>query len=194
MTSTYVNAPPASRPMLHALAESWWLFLLRGLGAIAFGVLAFIWPSATLITLVLLYGAFALADGIASLIIAIKGEQLTSRWWLAIIGGLGVAAGILTLYWPGLTALVLLWFIAIWAIATGITQIIGGIKLRKEIDNEWLPIVGGVLSVLLGLLLLARPAMGALAMIFTVGAYAIAMGILTVVFSLRLRRHAHAAT
>lgn len=194
MTSTYTaDMHRTAGPMLHALAQNWWLFLLRGLCAIVFGVLAFVWPGATLLTLILLYGGFALADGVASIVIAIKGGSLTSGWWLAIIGGLGIAAGILTLYWPGLTALVLLLFIAVWAVATGITQIIGGIRLRKEIDNEWLPIVSGVLSVLFGLLLLARPGTGALAMIFVIGAYAIAQGILTVAFSWRLRRHAHAA-
>ena len=194
MTSTYTaDVHRAEGPMLHALAQNWWLFLLRGLCAIVFGVLAFVWPGATLLTLVLLYGGFALVDGVASIVTAIKGGSLTSRWWLAIIGGLGIVAGILTLYWPGLTALVLLLFIAVWAIATGIIQIIGGIRLRKEIDNEWLPIVSGVLSVLFGLLLLAQPGAGALAMIFVIGAYAIAQGILTVAFSWRLRRHAHAA-
>ena len=194
MTSTYTaDVHRAEGPMLHALAQNWWLFLLRGLCAIVFGVLAFVWPGATLLTLVLLYGGFALVDGVASIVTAINGGSLTSHWWLAIIGGLGIVAGILTLYWPGLTALVLLLFIAVWAIATGIIQIIGGIRLRKEIDNEWLPIVSGVLSVLFGLLLLAQPGAGALAMIFVIGAYAIAQGILTMAFSWRLRRHAHAA-
>lgn len=191
MTSTYVGTSTPSHPLLHALAENWWLFLLRGLCAIVFGVLTFIWPRATLLTLVLFYGAFALVDGAAAILAAIKGGEMSSRWWLAIIGAFSVAAGILTLYWPGLTALVLLLFIAFWAIATGIAQIIGGIRLRKEIDDEWLLIVGGVLSVLFGLLLLTRPGAGALAMIFAIGAYAIAGGILTVAFSLRLRKHAH---
>lgn len=191
MTTTHAGAAPVARPMLHSLAENWWLFLLRGLGAILFGLLTFVWPGVTLVTLVLLYGAFALADGVAAIVTAIRGGPLTSRWWLAIMGGIGVAAGILTFYWPGVTALVLLVFIAVWAIATGITQIIGGIRLRKELDSEWIPIVTGVLSVLFGLLLLARPAAGALAMIFAIGIYAIAQGILNVAFSLRLRRHAH---
>lgn len=146
MTSTYTaDVHRAEGSMLHALAQNWWLFLLRGLCAIVFGVLAFVWPGATLLTLVLLYGGFALVDGVASIVTAIKGGSLTSRWWLAIIGGLGIVAGILTLYWPGLTALALLLFIAVWAIAT------------------------------------------------VIGAYAIAQGILTVAFSWRLRRHAHAA-
>jgi uncharacterized membrane protein HdeD (DUF308 family) len=192
MTSTYAGTSTPSHPLLHGLAENWWLFLLRGLCAIVFGVLTFIWPRVTLLTLVLLYGGFALVDGAAAVLAAIKGGEMTPRWWLAILGALSIAAGILTLYWPGLTALVLLLFIAFWAIATGIAQIIGGIRLRKEIDGEWLLIIGGVLSVLFGLLLLARPGVGALAMIFAIGAYAIVGGVLTVAFSLRLRRHAHA--
>src|SRR5688500_10530116 len=100
MTSTYAGAAPVSRPMLHSLAENWWLFLLRGLCAILFGMLTFVWPSVTLVTLVLLYGAFTLADGIAAVVTAIRGGPLTSRWWLAIMGAIGIAAGILTLYWP----------------------------------------------------------------------------------------------
>lgn len=192
MTSTYASEASVPHPMLDHLADSWWLFLLRGVFAIVFGVLAFAWPGPTLLTLVLLYGAFALVDGVASIITAVKGGPHTSRWWLAIVGVFGVVAGILTFYWPGLTALLLLLFIAFWAIATGIAQIIGGIRLRHELDNEWLPIAGGVLSVLFGLLLLARPGAGALAMIFAIGIYAIAQGILTIAFSLRLRRHAHA--
>ena len=191
MTSTYVDTSSVRHTMFHALAENWWLFLLRGLCAIVFGILTFIWPRATLLTLVLLYGAFALVDGVAAILAAIKGGEMTSRWWLAILGVFSIAAGSLTLYWPGLTALVLLLFIAFWAIATGIVQIIGGIRLRKEIDGEWLLVVGGVLSILFGLLLLTRPGAGALAMIYAIGAFAIAHGILTVAFSLRLRRHVH---
>ena len=191
MTSTYVDTSSVRHTTLHALAENWWLFLLRGLCAIVFGMLAFVWPRATLLTLVLLYGAFALVDGVAAILAAIKDGEMTSRWWLAVLGAFSIAAGGLTLYWPVLTALVLLLFIAFWGIATGIVQIIGGIRLRKEIDGEWLLIVGGVLSILFGLLLLTRPGTGALAMIYAIGAFAIAHGILTVAFSLRLRRHAH---
>src|SRR5688572_18264871 len=151
MTSTYVDTSSVRHTMFHALAENWWLFLLRGLCAIVFGILTFIWPRATLLTLVLLYGAFALVDGVAAILAAIKGGETTSRWWLAILGVVSIAAGSLTLYWPGLTALVLLLFIAFWAIATGIVQVIGGLRLRKEIDGEWLLVAGGVLSVLFGL-------------------------------------------
>lgn len=179
--------------MLHALARNWWLILLRGICAILFGVLTFLWPGLSLLTLVLLYGAFALADGVLSLAAAIAGDTATSRWWLAIVGLLGIAAGIVTFLWPGMTAIVLKVFIAFWAIAIGIMQIIGAIQLRKEIDNEWLLVAGGALSIAFGVILLVQPAVGALALAFTIGAYAILYGSLLVSFSLRLRNHSHAA-
>jgi uncharacterized membrane protein HdeD (DUF308 family) len=143
---------------------------------------------------VLFYGAFALVDGVLAIAAAIMGGAPAPRWWLAIIGLLGIAVGILTFAWPGVTALVLLLFIAGWAIATGVLQIVGAIKLRKEIDNEWLLIAGGVLSVLFGLILIVQPGTGALASLYVIGAYAILYGILLVILSLRLRTHAHAAS
>lgn len=185
--------PPGTvrmRPMLDALARNWWLILLRGVLAILFGVLAFIWPGITLITLIFLYGAFAFADGILSIAAAIRGGSPVPRWWLALIGAFGIAAGVLTAVWPQITALVLLLFIAGWAIATGVLQIIGAIKLRDEIDDEWLLIASGVLSVAFGVLLALWPGAGALAMILVIGAFAILEGVLLVFFSLRLRKHA----
>ena len=143
------NPPPVPRLMLHALARNWWLLLLRGIAAIIFGVLTFVWPGITLLTLVLLYGAYALVDGVLAILAAITGDAPAPRWWLAIVGLLGILVGILTLAWPGITALVLLLFIAGWAIATGILQIVGAVRLRTEIDNEWLLIASGVLSVIL---------------------------------------------
>jgi uncharacterized membrane protein HdeD (DUF308 family) len=191
-SSQTIGSGAAPRLLLHALARNWWLILLRGIVAILFGVLAFLWPGVTLVTLVVLYGAFALVDGVLAIVAAITGGAPAPRWWLAIVGLAGIAAGVLTFLWPGITALVLLVFIATWAIATGLLQIIGAIKLRKEIDNEWMLIASGVLSVLFGVAVLARPGAGALALIFVIGAYAIFYGILLVLFSLRLRKHSHA--
>src|SRR5262245_26732491 len=114
-------APPL---LLQALAKNWWLLLLRGIAAIVFGILAFVWPGITLLTLVLLYGAFALVDGVCSVVAAIMGGVPGSRWWLAIVGICGVVAGLLALAWPGLTAFLLLIFIAAWAIVVGIFEII----------------------------------------------------------------------
>jgi uncharacterized membrane protein HdeD (DUF308 family) len=133
--------------MLHALAKSWWLVLLRGIAAIVFGVLAFVWPGLTLLTLVLFYGAYALVDGAFALIAAFTGgAKPVPTWWLIVVGLAGIAAGLATFLWPGITALVLLVFIGAWAIVHGIFEIIGAIKLRKEIDNEWWLILAGALS------------------------------------------------
>jgi uncharacterized membrane protein HdeD (DUF308 family) len=177
--------------MVHQLAKNWWLMLLRGIAAIIFGVLAFAWPGLTLLTLVLFYGAYALVDGILAIVSAITGGAPAPRWWLAIIGLFGIAAGILTFLWPGITALVLLFFIAGWAIAVGVFQIIGAIRLRKEIDNEWLLILGGVLSVLFGIGVLIMPGAGALALVWVIAIYAIIEGILFVALSFRLKKHVH---
>jgi uncharacterized membrane protein HdeD (DUF308 family) len=182
-------------PMLHALAERWWLLLLRGIAAIIFGVLAFVWPGLTLLTLVIIYGAYALLDGVLALVAAFMGgAKPIPTWWLVIVGVLGIAAGLVTFLWPGVTALVLLVFIAVWSIARGLFEIIGAIQLRKEIDNEWLLILAGAMSVVFGILILLWPGAGALALIWLIGAYAIIFGALLVGFALRLRRHRGAAT
>src|SRR5215475_16161502 len=176
-----VTAPMPQRPMLHALAKCWWLLLLRGIAGIIFGILAFVWPGITLLTLAILYGAFAFVDGVLSLIAAFTGSaKPVPTWWLVVVGLLGIAAGLLTFLWPGITALVLILFIGGWAIAHGIFEIIGAIQLRKEIDNEWMLILGGALSVLFGVLVLAMPGLGALSLVWAIGAYSIVFGALLV--------------
>jgi uncharacterized membrane protein HdeD (DUF308 family) len=177
--------------MVHALAKNWWMLLLRGIAAVIFGVLAFAWPGMTLLTLILFYGAFALVDGVLAIIAAITGGAPAPRWWLAIVGLLGIVTGLLVFMMPGLTALVLLYFIAGWAIATGVFQIIGAIKLRKEIDNEWFLILGGVVSVLFGVGVMMAPGAGALALIWVIGIYALFMGVMFVALAFRLKKHAH---
>jgi uncharacterized membrane protein HdeD (DUF308 family) len=177
--------------MVHALAKNWWMLLLRGIAAIIFGGLALAWPGMTLVTLILLYGAFVLVDGVLAIVAAITGGAPAPRWWLAIVGLLGIAAGLLTFLMPGVTALVLLYFIAGWAIATGLFQIIGAIRLRKEIDNEWFLILGGIISVLFGIAMMVAPGAGALALIWVIGIYAIIIGVLLVALSFRLKKHVH---
>jgi uncharacterized membrane protein HdeD (DUF308 family) len=189
-----MTAPLPGRPMLHALAKCWWLLLLRGIAAILFGVLAFAWPGLTLVTLVLLYGAFALVDGVISLIAAFSGSaKPVPTWWLVVVGVLGIAAGVVTFVWPGITAILLILFIGAWAFVHGIFEIIGAIQLRKEIDNEWMLILGGVLSVAFGLIVLFAPGAGALALIWVIAAYSIIFGITFVALALRLRKDSHPA-
>lgn len=182
---------PGGRIMLHALAKNWWLILLRGLAAIIFGAISFVMPGIGLATLILLYGAYAFADGIFALIAAFSGEAKDKRWWLALIGVLGLAVGILTLMMPGVTALVLLYYIAFWSIAIGVMQIVGAIRLRNEIENEWWLIAGGVLSVLLGIILIVAPGAGAVGLIWTIAGFAIVYGVTLVMLSLKLRKHVH---
>lgn len=193
MQASPTTFPPGTvrmRPMLDALARNWGLILLRGALAILFGVLAFIWPGITLLTLVFLYGAFALLDGGLSLVAAIRGGTPAPRWWLALVGVFGIAAGVLTLFWPQITALVLLMFIAAWAVVTGALQVWGALKLRNEIEGEWLLIASGLLSVAFGILLVIWPGAGALAMVLVIGSFAILYGGLLIGFALRLRKHA----
>jgi uncharacterized membrane protein HdeD (DUF308 family) len=193
MSTTHSTSPsrPAG-PMLHALAQNWWLMLLRGIAAILFGILAFIWPGVTLITLVILYGAYALIDGVLALYAAFTGRGgPIPTWWLVVGGLLGIAAGLVTFFWPGVTALVLILFIGAWALVRGIFEIIGAIQLRKEIDNEWMLILGGILSVIFGLAVMVMPGAGALALIWVIAFYAILFGALMIGFALRLKKHAH---
>jgi uncharacterized membrane protein HdeD (DUF308 family) len=178
--------------MLHALAKSWWVLLLRGITGIVFGILAFVWPGLTLLTLVVLYGAFALVDGVLSLIAAFTGSaKPVPTWWLVVVGLLGIAAGIVAFVWPGITAIALVLLIGAWALVHGIFEIIGAIQLRKEIDNEWWLILCGALSVVFGLIVLFAPGAGALGLIWAIAAYSIAFGIMFVGLALRLRKHSH---
>jgi len=175
--------------MLDQLSRNWGWIALRGVAAVIFGVLAFSWPGVTLVVLALFFGAYALIDGICALAAAYRGrEGSTPVWPLVLIGLLGVAAGIATFLWPEMTALALLMFIAVWALLIGIAQIAAAIRLRKEIDNEWILGASGALSVLFGVLMIASPGAGALAVAWIIGSYSIAFGLLLIVLSLRLKK------
>jgi uncharacterized membrane protein HdeD (DUF308 family) len=171
------------------LARGWWLLILRGLVAIVFGALAWIQPGITLAALVLLFGAYSMADGVLCLWTAITGPKGHEYWWLLLLEGLvGIGIGFLTFFAPGITALALLFYIAIWAIATGILEIAAAIRLRKEIDNEWLLLLAGLASVVFGILLAAQPAVGALALLWLIGSYAILFGVLLLILALKIRK------
>ena len=172
--------------MLIVLAHNWWTLVLRGLAAIIFGILAYVWPGITFTVLVLFFGAYALWDGIFALIAAFR-AQGERRWALVLEGLVGVAAGLVTFFWTGAATLALLVIIAAWAIVTGVFEIIAAIRLREEIEGEWLLLVSGLLSVLFGIALAVWPAAGLVAVTWLIGAYAILYGILLIMLGFRLR-------
>lgn len=188
MASHMIRQPFTADALGVLLSRNWWLLLLRGMAALFFGVVAFAWPGITLVVLVLMYGAYALVDGVLAIAAAIRGGgRAAPTGWLVLVGVLGIAAGLATFFWPGITALVLLMLIAVWSILHGIFEIVGAIRLRKEIEGEWLLVLSGVLSVAFGVLVLIHPGAGALALVWLIAAYAVVFGVLLIALSLRLR-------
>jgi uncharacterized membrane protein HdeD (DUF308 family) len=174
--------------MLTMLRKYWWTILLRGILAALFGIAAFVWPGITIVFLISLFGAYALLDGIISVVIGIAQYGENERWWGILLQGIcGIAVGVMTFVWPQVTGLILLFFIAGWAVLTGLFQIVAAIRLRKVISGEWLLGLSGAISVLFGITLFIYPAAGALAVIWMIGIFAILNGLLLIFLSLRLR-------
>jgi uncharacterized membrane protein HdeD (DUF308 family) len=174
--------------MLEKITQNWWMYALRGLVAIIFGIVALTWPGQTLQALVLVFGAYALVDGLFAIFAGIAARGTFDRWWAVLLEGVaGVVIGLLTFFWPGITAFVLLYFIAAWAIITGIFEIVAAIQLRSVITGEWMMILGGVLSILFGVLLVVFPGAGALSVVWLIGIYATIFGISEIVLAFRLR-------
>jgi uncharacterized membrane protein HdeD (DUF308 family) len=171
------------------LARHWWVVALRGLVAVLFGILAFVWPGLTLAALVFLFGAYALVDGILGVVAALRGDA-QHRLAMLLEGVVGILAGLAAFAWPGLTALVLLYIIAFWAILTGVLEIVAAVRLRRVIQNEWSLLIGGALSVLFGVMLVVAPGAGALAVVWIIAAYAVVFGIALLALAWRLRGHA----
>jgi uncharacterized membrane protein HdeD (DUF308 family) len=195
MSNTHVESgmrmPLAASALLGTLAENWWLLLLRGLVAIAFGVVAFLWPNITLMALTYLWGAYAIIDGAIAIWAAfnLSGGDAGLRWWLGLTGVVGILAGIVAFVYTGMTALVLLMFIAVWAIIIGALQLYAAVQLRKMIENEWLLVLSGLLSIAFGALLIAWPSTGALAVIWTIAWYAVFFGCLLIGLAFRLKTY-----
>jgi uncharacterized membrane protein HdeD (DUF308 family) len=180
--------------MLDMLARNWWVFAVRGVAAIIFGILAFAWPGITLVVLVALFAAYAIVDGVMSLVALIRGEPEARRhaWAVGIMGVLGIVAGIAAFAWPGVTALALLYIVAFWAIAIGVMQIVAAIRLRKEIQGELWMAIGGALLILWGIFLIAFPGTGLLSLVWLVAIMSMAFGASSLILAWQLRKRAHA--
>ena len=166
--------------------------LIRGICAIALGISAIALPEITLWALIVVFGAFAIVDGVTGILLGLRGEPNGTVWWtMVLFGVLAIGAGVTAFAWPQLTALLLLTIIAVWAIIRGVLEIAAAIALRKEIDDEWVLGLSGLLSLAFGVLLMWRPGEGALALVLLIGAYMVAVGIMAVALSLRLRRMHH---
>jgi uncharacterized membrane protein HdeD (DUF308 family) len=174
--------------MRNALAVNWWALVIRGIAGIIFGVITFAWPGITLTALVLLFGAYALVDGVVSLVGAVRAVRSHERWGVLTLEGVaGIGAAIITVLWPAITALSLVFVIAAWAIVTGVFEIVAAIRLRRLIQGEWLLALSGIASVIFGILLTIAPLAGFLVIAIWVGAYALVFGILLVALGFRLR-------
>jgi uncharacterized membrane protein HdeD (DUF308 family) len=175
--------------MAKVLALHWWALALRGIVAVIFGLIAFFIPVATLYALTILFGAYALIDGIVSLIAAVRSARHGEHWWALLFEGLaGLGAAVVTLLWPSLTLVVIIYIIAFWATLTGVLEIVAAIRLRRFIRGEWLLVLTGVASIVFGLLLFAAPGPGAIVIAWWIGAYVFVFGLLMIALAFRLRR------
>lgn len=178
--------------MIEVLTRNWWMWLIRGIAAIVFGLLAWRWPGLTWITIAILFGAYALVDGIFAIVATVRAAESQQRWWPFLIEGIvGILIAAITFYDVRITLLALYFTIAAWAFLTGIFEIVAAVQLRKHIANEIWLIIAGIASIAFGALMLYFPMAGMLAIIWLIAAYAIVFGILMIGFALRLRGHAH---
>jgi uncharacterized membrane protein HdeD (DUF308 family) len=170
------------------LSRYWWMTLVRGVIWILFGVFVIAQPVLSLVTLTLLFGIFALADGIGNVVSAIGGRREHENWWVLLLAGLcGVGVGVLTFSSPGVTALVLLFYVAVWAIATGLLELVAAIRLRKEIEGEFWLGLSGLVSIAFGVFLMARPGEGALSVLWLIGGYSVALGVILIGLAVKVR-------
>jgi uncharacterized membrane protein HdeD (DUF308 family) len=173
--------------MLNPLSRHWWAFLARGLCAIAFGVLTWVWPGITVRVVMVAFGAFALANGILSISKAVDSwDEKDDRWLFVLEGILGIGIAIITLFAPKVTAVTLLFYIATWTLAMGVMEIVIAIRLRKEIEGEFWLFLAGLVSVVFSVLLLLFPGSGILGLVWVLATYAVVFGILLVILAFRL--------
>ncbi|MEG6508564.1 HdeD family acid-resistance protein [Methyloligella sp. 2.7D] len=169
-----------------ALSASWWAMGLRGLFGIAFGLICILVPSAAILTLVLLFAAYMLVDGVFAIVSGIQKAQHGERWGLLILEGVvDIAAGAIAFLWPGLTALVFVYLIAFWAVLSGFLMLAAAFSLTLEHGRWWLAL-GGIASIIFGIVLLVAPLVGAVVLTWWVGAYALIFGAILLVLAFQL--------
>lgn len=173
--------------MFGDLTKNWGAFVVRGAFGVLFGLIGFLAPGITLAALIILFGAWALIDGIFAIVAAIRGQSRRPWWALVLRGIFGILAAAVAFLLPGITAVALVFVIAAWAIASGIVEIAAAIRLRKQIEGEWLLGLAGALSIALGVLLAANPGAGAIALLWLICSYAIIFGAVLIGLGLRLR-------
>jgi uncharacterized membrane protein HdeD (DUF308 family) len=177
-----------------ATMPSWWVLVVRGVAALAFGVLALLWPGVTLLLLVALFAAYALISGIAAVAGAIRARATERRWWVVLLLGLvSVAAGLLAVFMPAITALALVLLMGANALVSGVLEIVLAVRMRRMLRGEWLLGLAGLLSVVFGVLVLLFPGPGALALVWLIAVWAIAIGILLIAAGFSLRKRTRAA-
>ena len=174
--------------MIEALASRWWIFLVRGIAAILFGVVAIAWPGISLVALTMLFGAFAFVDGVMAFGFAFTGAG-GSRWWALVIEGLvGLGVAFFVLSQPGLSAVSLVYAVAVWAVFTGVIEIIAGVQFRDFLPNDWTYVLAGALSIVFGVLVMRNPIAGGLAIMWIIAFYSILFGLMEVFLSRRIKR------
>ena len=175
--------------MLDIAAKNWWAIALRGAAALIFGLLAIALPGLTAAALILMFAAFAVADGAFAIVAAVRAARQGERWGaMALLGIASLVAGAIAFFAPMIAALSLVLLFAAWAIVTGALEIAAAIRLRKEIEGEWLLGLTGALSIVLGIAVVAFPGAGLLGLVWWIGAYALIAGVLLLALAFRLRR------
>ncbi|MBZ0303692.1 MAG: HdeD family acid-resistance protein [Anaerolineae bacterium] len=174
--------------MIDVMKSNWWMLVIRGLAAVLLGLAVLLTPGIALTLLILFWGAYGLVDGVFSLLHGFRGRQENRHWWVAVLEGVvGIIAGLAALILPGMTALVLLYLIAGWAVFTGILEIIAAIQLRREIKGEFWLGLGGALSILFGIVLIVAPGAGILTLLWLLAFYAMMFGVTLIILGFRLR-------
>jgi uncharacterized membrane protein HdeD (DUF308 family) len=183
-----------SRMMNELLSKSWWMLALRGAVALLFGVLALVWPSVTLLWLVALFSAFAIVGGMVSIIGAVKNRKSDEEWWLILVLGIvSVTAGVIAIFHPALTMLVLVLVIGANALISGVLDIVVAVRLRKILRREWMLMLAGLVSILFGMLVFVFPQAGAVALVAMISFYAIVTGVLLLALAFYMRRRGRPA-